>query len=817
MNRCSLLLTMTILIVVAMVGACTPTLTPTITPSITSTPTPTIIPEPTPPQASIEILVDDFRPQPYQGQPVYFYNRLGGDRGALNESVVDWGRGQVTTTVAPGRSWGGVWMSLNHPIREGLPLDFSAILPDAILPAYQSNIVALNLRVASGTKGRTLKIELKDGDALRWKSETLLNGDAQVLSFDLPPTVGKVNHLVWVLDNASPGDTVVLERVSLTATTQITDTAMRGFVWSYAMLLANWDEGVGHVRDKAHVAAGEFEATQTTGSLAAVTAVAEQLGVVSHSDATSVVNRISQALLVETPRYHGLLPHFVQTSANGAITIVPETEWSSIDTVIAAIGLLTAQSSLGLDTWGAESLLREIDWADLTRPDGMIAMGYDSAGVRIPWAWDTFGGEAWLMELSYAAATGQVAPLAHPAPPTAGGAGFIDELHFLFVPPPPGPDFWGTDWSAYRSAAADNQIHYYPTHYPDSCLTQLAVFGLSAAEVPDPTLVPVGSIYQAFGVTEPGPAKDGAALLGAPVVVPHYAAMIASVRPQAATAMWDWLIAEGYFTPLTNVESLMFPAGASGEPNAVAWNHLKGSWNLALQSLGWGRYLAERNEQVPALWQAATTNPFLSKGYRLLATAGGSLASPTPAPKPGPTEMPTPWSVTRECESPDESTVGQTIERLDASGGKVHGQFGTVPAWPAQPGVVKYTGIDLPQTDHLYIRLRYSKFSPLTAPIRIHVDNRQTPAASYQPVDQGSWDRFVWTEPILLGSIQPGVHTITFATDGQEYGVADLDVFILAGEPPAEQPVAAPVVPSVAPPTRTPTPTPRVPMPRNPE
>ena len=28
------------------------------------------------------ILVDDFRPQPYQGESVYFFNRLEGDRGA---------------------------------------------------------------------------------------------------------------------------------------------------------------------------------------------------------------------------------------------------------------------------------------------------------------------------------------------------------------------------------------------------------------------------------------------------------------------------------------------------------------------------------------------------------------------------------------------------------------------------------------------------------------------------------------------------------------------------------------------------------------
>jgi hypothetical protein len=48
-------------------------------------------------------------------------------------------------------------------------------------------------------------------------------------------------------------------------------------------------------------------------------------------------------------------------------------------------------------------------------------------------------------------------------------------------------------------------------------------------------------------------------------------------------------------------------------------NQLKGSWNLALQSLGWGRYIAERDGKIPATWQATKLNPFLKKGYLLIA------------------------------------------------------------------------------------------------------------------------------------------------------------------------------------------------------
>lgn len=377
------------------------------------------------------------------------------------------------------------------------------------------------------------------------------------------------------------------------------------------------------MRDKGRHAGGEFDAVQATGALAAATAMAEQLDVVSRDDAIAIVDKIGAALL-SLPRFHGLWPHFVQVGADGAVAIAPGTEWSSVDTTIAAVGLLLAQEALGLDTAGTEQMLREIDWAGLILPTGAISMGYSYEGERLSWGWDTFGGESWLVALIYAAATGQVATIPNPAPPTANGAGFIDELAWLFVPPPEGRDAWGADWAAYRAEAADRQIEYYRDYYPGSCFGRLGLFGLSSAEAPAPWLLPAGaSAYQAFGVGGRDPeSNDGAQPLGTPVVVPHYSAMIASLRPEEATRMWAWLIAQGYFTPLTNVESLMFWPGAACEPAGVEWGQMKGSWNLSLQVLGWGRYLAERGGQVAILWLAARTNGFVQEGYQLLTPEG---------------------------------------------------------------------------------------------------------------------------------------------------------------------------------------------------
>ncbi len=69
----------------------------------------------------------------------------------------------------------------------------------------------------------------------------------------------------------------------------------------------------------------------------------------------------------------------------------------------------------------------------------------------------------------------------------------------------------------------------------------------------------------------------------------------------------------------------MFPANVNCDSTTIVWNQLKGSWNLSLQALGWGRYLAERDKQIPILWQAITANSLLKKGYHLLAPSEPSL------------------------------------------------------------------------------------------------------------------------------------------------------------------------------------------------
>jgi len=734
----------------------------------------------------ITILVDDFEPQPYQGETVYFFNRLEGDRGAINNSLLTWGKGYMATTISAGNTWGGVWMSLNHPIRESQSINFQAILPSEILPEYQSQIVGLTVRIAGGTPGKLFKLELKDGNEFRWRNESVLEGGAQVIHFDLP-RLEHINQLVWVLDQGAAGDYVVLEEVYFTATTGIADTAMAGFVWSYGMLLNNWNPSSGLVRDTAKVASGEFDAIQSTGCLAAATVVAEELGAIKKEEAVKIVAKIGETLLHNTPRYQGLWPHWVKISTAGEIAIVENTEWSSVDTVIAAIALLEAQSGLGMDTAESEQMLKSIEWDKLVTTNG-ISHGYRYSGELIPYAWDAFGGESWLVGLAYAAATGQVAALPYATPPTANGSGFIDELAWLFIPQPASKDYWGTNWTSYRLAAADNQTRYYPSQYPGSCFSQLGLFGLSAGETPAPSSRPKESIYQALGVGGRfTAANDGSTLpAGAPVVMPHYSAMIATLRPATTIEMWKWLINEGHFSPLNNVESMMFQGGSSCDGSAVTLNQLKGSWNLALQTLGWGRYLELESGKGFVLWQAAKQNQLIQQGYKLLTTERAAPAQPADQNS---------WSVTVECEAPDEASVGQMITRTNASGSKVLGQFGAngYAPWEAKPGELVYRNINAPQSESLFLKLHYSKYSSATVPILIYIDNEPNPRATFSPIDLGSWEQFTWSDPIPLGQIQSGVHAIKFFTDGQQYGVADLDEFMLSAEPaPLEAVPSAP-------------------------
>jgi hypothetical protein len=146
---------------------------------------------------------------------------------------------------------------------------------------------------------------------------------------------------------------------------------------------------------------------------------------------------------------------------------------------------------------------------------------------------------------------------------------------------------------------------------------------------------------------------------------------------------------------------------------------------------------------------------------------------------------PEPWEYVREAEVVDDATVGRQINRSNACGGFVHGQFGAggTSPWPAQAGMVKYTEIEVPRAMQLFLRLRYSKHSPSSIPIDVYLNDEASPRASFTPLNQGGWNSFAWTPPITLGSVSAGTHLLIFKTEGQQFGVADLDMLQLISSP----------------------------------
>lgn len=552
--------------------------------------------------SSAVVLVDDFAPQPLQGDQFWFYNRLGGDRGQIDgpgSGSIVWGKGKVTATITGGtNTWIGIWTSLNHLIRESIPLNFSSIFPPQILPQYQGRVIGLRIDILDGKGTFQGELQAPSGSFL-WRGSVPLSGGPQNVQFNLPP-LGEIRNLNWIIIG-NAGKFVEVDKVGLTVEVPSLSTATQAFLWSYAMLLANFNASTGLTRDRANFAADEFDNISASGMQAAAAVMAWRLGFISKASAMDVVERTTTGVL-NLPRFKGLLPHFV---TNGQIT--PNTEWSSLDTVIAVVALIEAREALGLSTEQVEEILTSIDWDSLILPDGCISHGYDYNGNRLPNGWCPFGGESWLANLGYAAAKGSVANMDN-TPPTFNGSGFIDEIAWLLVPAP-GRDRWRIRWQAYRTRAVDTQLRYYKS---DPCYGQLGLFGLSAAEVPDPSLVPPSAIYQAFGIGGEIPANDGTALMGHPVIVPHYAGMIASLRRAKSISMWEWLQAAGLISPLNNVESLMVTDDSC---NGAVWNSMKGSWNLSLQTLGWGRLLAGGRNP---LYNAMRANDLLRRAYRIM-------------------------------------------------------------------------------------------------------------------------------------------------------------------------------------------------------
>ncbi|WP_295446667.1 hypothetical protein [uncultured Thiodictyon sp.] len=553
-------------------------------------------------------IVDD-----YSAPATWNYSRIGTDRGAMGGGSyqVSIGGGSATASVTSG--WAGVWTSLMHLDAETADtdtLDPQQLLGRYVLPAFQPKITHIEVTVTGGTG--TFILELKDRfDQVLTHQEVVLSGGPQVLSFPLQ-TTQPLKRLNWLL--AAPGQ-VTVDEVRLVMASPSLPTREAVFLHSYGHLSQAYDSTIGLMRDTTTYPAAVNAGIQSTGMFALTSAVAFERGYISQQSANDIAAQTAAAL-TSAPRLRGLLPRFLNHTNN-----VPagSSEWSSVDTSIALVASILASQFLGRDTSALESMLTQIDWADLTGQFTHSAShGYYQTGTQVPYRWDAFGGESFVVAVAFSAARPNQRLLIdlYPLAPTWDGSGFNDELSALLFPMT-GKDPWGNDWNEYRCGAFKKQASYFSANL---LYSGPGLFGLSAGEIAEPwTTVSstpdcVNPGYCAWGVGghNNGHAVDGTAVVGYPIVAPHYAAMVAKEHPAAADTLFEFLASHHLFSALSNVESIGIAGTGTGD---IKWNALKGSWNLSLQTLGAGRSLAGA---AYAPYRALTTNAFLNTGYRAL-------------------------------------------------------------------------------------------------------------------------------------------------------------------------------------------------------
>jgi hypothetical protein len=548
------------------------------------------------------IIVDDYKGVSLVGRQ-WYYTRIGTDRGEMGDEngvyTANIGGGTASVTVQSG--WGGVWTSLKYNAALNAELNPTQLLGPYVKSQYQPTIVGIEVDIIDGSGA--FKIELKDKNHNIIAQKVFqLSGGQRTLEFIITPHKN-ISKLNWIVDGAGHA---TVDEVRLVIESPEFTLAEAVFLFTYGHLSQCYDADSGLVRDRARWPVEDFAAVQTIGTFSLATAIAWDLGYVEKSTANTIITKTKHTIL-NLPRHEkGLLPHYL---TNGSIT--ENTEWSSVDTVITLIAEILACQAVGEDTSQLETMIKNIDWNDLTgNGTHSIGMGYDYAGNKLEETWDTFGSESFLAAVAYSAATGNnnVKLDKYSTPPTWDGSGFNDELAALFFPMN-GTDIWGNNWALYRQEAFHTQFNYFSGHLYETN----GLFGLSACEVPEPWTVEEHEVYAAWGVGgHNGQANDGSSLVGYPIIAPHYAAMIAAEHPEAFESVFRYLVeTRGIFTPLNNVESFGIGIGTNSSSN-LHWNSLKGSWNLSLQALGVSRALSNGNYLA---YQALTENFFLNQGF----------------------------------------------------------------------------------------------------------------------------------------------------------------------------------------------------------
>jgi len=500
--------------------------------------------------------------------------------------------------VKPDGKWTGAWHSLaGLGAEKNRTLDPTDLLQ---LGGPAGKRCPVRQLVVNGSGRGTFRIELADADRnVVWKiSESLHSEEMTAYMYPVDAeSIGKIKIMNWI---AEPGCELKLSSIGFIADRPDIPLDEWAFRISLGKLRRCHDFESGVTRDRAHLPAGKFESIASTGMHALASALAATEGIVDIQTAGSEIAHTLNTLN-KLPTAAGFLPHFTYRNESGIITIVPGTEYSTVDTAIALTSLLLATRILELDDMNRQvaAMISRLDFDSVTDHAGWISHGFlDDAKTPLDSTWRDWGGETALVlmlenMIPNRVPHGRMIPSGEPY----RGVGFIAEIQSLFYPDfdRHDPDLIsGMSWPKIRNKILSEQMAYFADNLPESAAAKAGIFGLSAGEM---------------GMPGAGYTANGTEVLGVRWIHPHYMLMGPGLSRQ-----------EQYLSALQklDVRQFLYPQGLpeNTEADLVLHNPMQGSLNASFETLaayhGWkkrgtpGNRIDEASRKDPLLRKAAS-------------------------------------------------------------------------------------------------------------------------------------------------------------------------------------------------------------------
>lgn len=498
--------------------------------------------------------------------------------------------------VKPAGEWTGAWHSLaglaTQKIRVFDPADLIGLGGDA---AKKCGIRTLDV---NATGRGTFRLELADVQRkVVWQTAITLDGPdtgSHVFPID-PEKVGNIKFMNWI---AEPGCELRLSSIGFLAERPEMPLEEWAFRISLGKLRRCHDAKSGFTRDRGHLHAGDFDSVASTGMHALASALGVTEGILSRETVVSEIDN-TLAALRKLPRASGFLPHFTHHAEDGRHTIVPGTEFSTVDTAIALHSLLLATRVLDLTEQNrlVVGMIAEIDMDAVTDSDGWISHGFQDDGKTLLEAsWRDWGGETALVLALEAMIPGRrLRGAMMPTGEPYRGVGFIAEIQSLFY-----PDFdrrepdlvSGITWPDVRRRVLREQMAYPKQHWPESAAARMGIFGLSAGEA---------------GMPGAGYTANGTEVLGARWLHPHYMLMgLGLSAPELYPQGLRDLDAGQFLYPLGLPENI--------DVDFQLHNPMQGSLNASFETLSAYHGWKKRNTPENRIDTASRNDPLLRKG-----------------------------------------------------------------------------------------------------------------------------------------------------------------------------------------------------------